>query len=367
MADPAPIKKYETLAERQVRYQAEDKEVGNRILGMIRGAAKAITTDIPGFLADVADRLAGDTSYLGEKDRSEQMFSAATGTKKKDGTSEFIGSLSNPGNILKAIVVPAFLTKSLKTVKKAEQALNSGTDAAQVEKYTGIFRLPDNIDDGVLRAVIDPSYVNLRPGVTNTAGTELASGVVFRLPEVLDFPQLYQSAPFTRNLMVGHNPAYDPGVASFNSASNYISLGPQRDQMEIIQSILHETQHGVQSKYNMNPGSNPWLFMSDPDQFRDAQKALLSSKQYKEFEVLSNAYGDANSMYKKSAGEAEARAVETMQRGTMQSGRPALSYYGDEYELNRMIRGHEEVRKVDNDPVIQQIIRDALASKKSNP
>lgn len=280
---------------------------------------------------------------------------------------ETVGSMVSAAGALKAIIVPAFLTKSIKQVKKAEQALNEGTDAAQVEKYTGIFRLPEHIDDGVLRAVIDPSYVNLRPGVTNAAGTELASGVIFKLPEVLDFPQLYKAAPFTKEIMIGHNPGYDPGVASFNSGANYIALGPQRDQMEIIQSVLHETQHGVQNKYNMNTGSNPWLFMTDPDKFREAQKVTLASKEYAKFETLNDAYRNASAMYKKSAGEAEARAVETMQRGTMQSGRPALSYYGDDYEINRMIRGHEEARKVDNDPVIQQIIRDALASKKSNP
>jgi hypothetical protein len=76
------------------------------VYSALRGAAKAVTTDIPGLAMDVADKLAGDTKTLGEKDWSEKIFSAITGTKKKDKDAELVGSFANPLSVIKAVVLP---------------------------------------------------------------------------------------------------------------------------------------------------------------------------------------------------------------------------------------------------------------------
>ena len=96
------------------------------ILSAIRGAAKAVTTDLPGLIMDVADKVAGTTKSFGEKDRSEQMFSAVTGTQKSNETAELVGSFINPITAVQAMIVPAFIAKDLASVRRAAKLKDAG-------------------------------------------------------------------------------------------------------------------------------------------------------------------------------------------------------------------------------------------------
>ena len=293
---------------------------------------------------------------------------------------ETVGSMISAGGAAKAIILPAFLTKSIKQVKKAEKALNEGTDAAQVEKYTGIYKLPENVDDGVLRTVLDDSKArlitgpgglervgNAQLGTHNIGPTQqlrFQLGDIKKLPEVLDHPELYKAVPELREIMVGAAPNAPIGGAFYSDVDNYIGLGYQTSEKNAMAALLHETQHAVQNRYGMNTGGNPWQFMESPNEFAAAQKAL--SKKGKPIDVLrmDDSYREAVREYDKLAGEAEANAVERM----YVSGRkaPAITYYGDEYALNRMIASPVEGRKVDQDPVIKAIIESALKSSSSS-
>jgi len=293
---------------------------------------------------------------------------------------ETVGSMISAGGVAKAIVLPAFVTKSIKQVKKAEKALNEGTDAAQVEKYTGIYKLPDNIDDGILRTVLDDSKARL---ITGPGGLErmgvapfevnigpsqflrFQTGDIKKLPDVLDHPELYRAVPELRETLIGAAPGANIGSAFYNSADNYIGLGYQRSEKDAMVALLHETQHAVQNKYGMNAGANPWQFMERPNDFAAAHKALFAEGKAIDRLRVDEAYKDAVSQYNKVAGEAEANAVERMYVAGDKRTAPALTYYGDEYALNRMISSPVEGRKVDQDPVIRAIIDSALKSSSS--
>jgi len=293
---------------------------------------------------------------------------------------ETVASMISAGGAAKAIIAPAFLVKSLKQVKKAERALNEGTDAAQVEKYTGIFRLPENVNDGVLRAVIDDSKAKL---ITSPGKLERISGNMFgglstgpsqlirfqigdivKLPEVLDHPELYKAMPELADIKVGAAPQTPIGGAFYSDADKYIGLGFQVSEKNAMAALLHETQHAVQNKYGMNLGGNPWQFMERPNEFAAAKKILESNRQSSDRFLLQDVYSDAIKEYNKLAGEAEANAVERMLNNPTK-GASTLSYYGDEYAINRMIASSIEGRKVDQDPAIRAIIESALRAVSS--
>lgn len=364
MAETA-IKKVPTQAERQAQISAEVQESNARILDFVRGVAKAITTDIPGFIGDVVDKLAGDTSTLGEKDRSSQMFEAITGSKSTGSTAEKLGGVMDPKSLLKAIIVPAFLTKSLKDVKTAQRALEAGIDPAKVEDATKIFRLPENVDDGVLRAVIHPGLAEFNPRRLNFQQDNVAAPM--QLEDVLNFPELYNLVPDLRSYRVIPEPGLKMNQAYHSTRDRAIGLGNASSKEDLMKSLLHEVQHGIQSRFNMNEGANPGMFYENVRAADQAQNILAkeanagSKVAFQEYQILERVNDLAIKQYKRVAGEAEARAVEKMRSTSARITRP-LTYYGDEYDLNRMIRSPQEVPKVDSDPVIKQIIQDALTS-----
>ena len=106
-------------------------EIGTRLKDLAVGVLKAISTDIPGFVGDVADKLAGDTKVLGEKDRSSQMFEAVTGIKPKNNLLEVIGSFASPQGVSGAMIVGASKMAragktSLEAIKEASSLIGEG-------------------------------------------------------------------------------------------------------------------------------------------------------------------------------------------------------------------------------------------------
>jgi hypothetical protein len=368
------------------------------VLGAIRGAVKSVTTDIPGFLMDAADQLAGQVKSFGEKDRSEQLFSAVTGTKKDSRQGELVGSFMNPIAATQAIIAPAFLVKSLKQVKKADQALREGIDAAQVEKYTGIFRLPENVDDGVLRAIIDDSKAKLRysdspaeVGVLrrqspiNSDGpsmnVHIGTSDIRKLPEVLDHPELFAAIPELKNTRVINEFGGFRGAAYFPD-EDIIRIASDNSPERFLQTLLHETQHAVQTKFNMNPGGSPRQFLTDPQAFKEAKAhidsvdnglmelfkkktdpesvATIMRRQEvvaKKQQALRTADNQALESYFRIAGEREASAVEAMRAANTRSI-PSMQYYGS--DLDRLISDPLTAPKTDSSAIIQTIINRAL-------
>lgn len=326
------------------------------VLGAIRGAVKSVTTDLPGFLLDAADQLAGEVKSFGEKDRSEQMFSAITGTKKGSGQAETVGSFVNPIAATQAMILPAFLTRNLKTVKEAQEAFKAGESAAEITAQTGVFKLPDNIDDGILRAVLDPrnAKVNLP-----------AHGKSASLEEVLDFPELYAAIPPLRTGIVRTDLTKEGAMFDPRKGEIVIGSVPGVSNKELIG---HETQHFIQSIIGMNPGSAPEQFLQNPDRLNavrrmadsaygraisiqdtDAAQELLGYRQ-----LLSGISRSADSKYMRTAGEAEARAVESMiALPASEAIKDPLSFYGP---TSALIKSPGAEKAVDADLDMKKLI-----------
>jgi hypothetical protein len=362
------------------------------VLGAIRGAVKSVTTDIPGFLMDAADQLAGQVKSFGEKDRSEQLFSAITGTKKDSRQGELVGSFMNPIAVTQAMIVPAFLTRNLKTVKEAQKALETGESAAEVERVTGIFKLPDQVDDGILRTILDPreamlNYDSLYKNKVGLVRDNLTGTFRYVTPnkawgdkdktlgDVLDFPLLFDVVPDLRDIKLASGGSkMGFGDAAYTPSTDTISFGQFKTEGDLRAALLHEVTHGIQNRFNMNPGANPTQFFVDVNQFDKAKNAiaqLVKSPKVSgaEKDMLRNVFysmdemdSEATKLYKRVAGESEARAVESMlnvpsAQPIQTQSRSALSFYGDEYDLNRLIVGASEVKKVDADANLQEFMK----------
>lgn len=359
-------KKIPTQAERQAQIRNETEESTARILSFIRGAAKAVTTDVPGFIMDVVDRIATGEEF-GKNDNSEKLFSKATGTKKGDEKSEQLGGMLDPKAMLKSIILPAFLTKSIKDIKTAERALEKGISGDKVYETLGVFKLPENIDDGVMRSVLHPGLAEFNPRALTYEGLNINK--IQELGEVVNFPELYRLVPDLQSYRLTPEPGLPVNSAYHNSKDKLIGLGNASSKEELMKSLLHEVQHGIQTRFDMNTGANPTMFYEDVTKADRAKNILAKQanagdkKAAQNWNILDLTEQEATRQYKKVAGEVEARAVEKMRSEYGPITKP-LTYYGDAYDLNRMILSPSQVPPVDSSPTIRKIIDEALASQK---
>ncbi len=256
------------------------------------GMAKAATTDLPGFLMDVADKLAGDTATLGEKDRSAQLFEKMTGIKTKSGEGgvpEFLGSLVNPGAAVgaaKAIIAPAAIINSAKA-SAAVAASTKGMRGEDLWKNFGVYPDPAT---GQLKAVIPDTNAKLNPAAFDplqhgymsdysansnpSRVTSLAGGVFnkFELKDVLDHPELYNIADLAGVDQTTVRPLIlSSALGSFDPDNNLIRLAGDRDPNQILSTLLHEVQHRVQAGTGTQGGGNTSMFFADSAKFKEAK------------------------------------------------------------------------------------------------
>lgn len=266
------------------------------VLSAIRGAVKSVTTDLPGLVLDAVDKLAGDTKSFGEKDRSEQMFSAVTGTKKGDSTAEMLGSFVNPIAATQAMIVPALLTRNLSEVRKATKMLDAGLSDEAVLAATGMFAGPNAQVDGIVRTFLsdqgaklkystelDDTGIGRRPSTYITPGAVMGPDMIISAPwgssskleDILDHPELFKADPSLRDIRVGPTLGY--GGAYYKAAKDFIGLGAQGKPVDMLSTILHEVQHAIQSRNNMMLGGSPEMFLQDAAKINDASSTLRES------------------------------------------------------------------------------------------
>ena len=401
----------ETTTEQRAAQGAKDVEATlDRIRNFGIGVLKGVTTDVPGFLMDVADKLAGDTAVLGERDRSAQLFKKLTGIETTGTPQQKLGEVTNPAALLKAIMVPAFMVKGLPAVREATRALaKDPRKAEEIFRETGIFASPS--EDGVMRAIIDDSQAAIRTdsaAVRTYASNTDRGPVMMRsmslrkkpyLPDVLDHPKLYDAIPALKDTRVGPAGMFDFQQAFYDRSKDYIGLGTWSTPTDFMTTLLHETQHAVQSKTGLTGGGNPNTFVSDAKRLDDA---IMRAKEMKDLAFIAlkkeasalgeNIYKASASFkdssvsrrldtteaaleqlnwvksqkvpqYSRLAGEAEARAVEKMYKEG--AGKYPLSYY--DVPLTSIIEDASFVKKVDDDPVTQAIINSVLRNPAALP
>lgn len=397
----------ETTEQRYTRYQKESEETLARMRDFGVGVLKGVTTDLPGFLMDVADKLSGDTAVLGERDNSAKLFKKLTGIETTGTPQQKLGEVTNPGAILKAMMVPAFMVKGLPAVREATRALaKDPRRAEEIFRETGIFASPS--EDGVLRAVIDDSAAQLNinsPAINISQFNSMygpgmqVSGDLFKhkpLPEVLDHPELYAAIPSLRDTKVGAAGFAGYQSAFYNADRDYIGVGTFQSPNQFTEALLHEIQHAVQTKTGLSQGGNPDQFVIDKTRLKDATRRLQemmedsrkavkieAARTGKKIYMASPEFANSSAMrrmgtveeslerlrevdsmmipsYKRIAGEAEARATERMFREG--AGKYPLSYY--DVPMATLIESAGDIRKLDDDPVIQAIINSVLKNPK---
>jgi hypothetical protein len=297
-----------------------------------------------------------------------------------------------------AIVLPAFLMKSIKEIKRAEKYIEAGADMKKVEQELGMFKLPTSIDDGVMRMVLDDSKASLRfqateglPGlrrVQNIADPEgpnmlinLPMNDIQKLPQILNHPELFTAVPDLKNVRVVSGFGQFRG-ASYIPGEDVIRMGADNSPESYIKTLLHEVQHAIQHRFNMNTGGSPSGFLSDPKALKEAKTHFAS--QQKSFNKLKEKYNDselkeiikerqrtigaaqqklfdvedkAYGAYTRIPGEREATAVELMRAEGIKT-KPTIDYYGqDVYKLTEF---PSEGVKYDERPEIKEIIDRAL-------
>ena len=350
----------------------------------LTGFAKNFTTDLPGFLMDVADKLAGDTATLGEKDRSAQLFESMTGIKTKSGdggVDELVGSLINPIGAAKAVIVPAVVAgKTFKQVREAQELLDTGTDVSTVFEKTGIF---PGIVDSRMRAVISDEGAKLKYGdnlVTRRAGVFTSSEGPTQmlglgmwgertLGDILDHPELFKAVPQLKDIPVGATfGGY--GGGAYHPTTNKIFMDANKSEKDYLSVLLHETQHAIQQEYMLPQGGNSGMFFNDREAFDKAKEVLRnvdaaqSKSPNRSDEILALIGDNRNALnwaetnayqnYKNIAGEAEARAVQELFLNPKKAHKVPYDYYDS--PLGELIANPSSVPKVDSDPVVKAIL-----------
>lgn len=249
-------KEYIPLAQRQKQYQEGVKESVQNVLDLIRGAAKAATTDIPGLVIDVIDQLSGRTSYVGENKNSDKMFKAVTGIESTGSVPETIGGLINPENLGKAMILSAVrVANKSKNVDEARALLEHSATLESVGVPKD--RIFDNVSktyidfDGIPKIPLSDSKAVIlnRPSVLGTD-----------LDDVLDHPELFRYYPELKNIKVISNPDIQKNEARFNSSKWTIQVSPKSSEQEILSTVLHEVQHGIQSLSGFSRGGTSEQF-----------------------------------------------------------------------------------------------------------
>lgn len=367
----------------------------------LTGFFKAVTTDVPGLLMDFADKISGDTKVFGERDRSAQLFEQMTGVKSTGSVMESVGGMISPGGAAKAIAIPALLMKDFTVFNRANKLLKGGVPGEEVFQRTGIY--PDPVT-GSMRSIIDDSAVALKegsivqrnPGIAASEGPRVSYHVPWdasaKLDEVIDHPELFALVPSLKDVTV-RNQFGGYKYASFDPTNNTIRMGSQPSEKEFLSVLLHETQHAVQNEFGMIPGGNTKMFTENKNaveaakgrvkdmkdrafaKLKEAAKKqkeniynpstkFQNSTEWRQLDMAEEAQqklfdieADAFSRYESLGGEAEARMVQRMFESRDPAAYPPALY---DVPLDSLIADPSKLPKLDQDPVIQAIIKSVL-------
>lgn len=251
----------ETLAIVEDMRQKRVESVKNFFTGM----AKAVTTDLPGFLMDFTDKLVGDTASFGEKDRSAQLFEKMTGIKTESGSGgvdEFLGAMIDPVSSSQALIVSA--VRAGKNVDLAKKLTKAGMSPATVFDQTGVYLEGTKAKTGIsdAAAIVNSDSIDNK----------------FRaLGKVLQHDELYALYPELKHVSVT---ATEPGTgAMWSKKYNTIGVDATASPEQLRQMLFHEVQHSIQDVEKFKGGGSP-------EQFRILDPSIKYDKAYKLYTEL---------------------------------------------------------------------------------
>lgn len=278
---------------------------------------EALTT--AGILATpVGKGIVGAGKVIASKPKTAALLTAAA---TQDPTMLLPGGLGllAQSNDAEAMVVPASLTKGDDVIAKALGMLKEGQLPKHIYKETGVYEGPI---DKAPRAVISDAKARIKDLGGDTLG------------EVIDHPELFAKLPYLKDIEMRFLSNVDRKIATAShvpatkspTGKEMIGFNPERNVDELLSSILHETQHSIQTKHGWIEGGNPKLEQSS-DRFAtiydDTITKLESDKPSDRVDLFREI---GKQLYRRGAGEAEARATEEMLRTKNYEAFP-LDYY----------------------------------------
>lgn len=177
--------------------------------------------------------------------------------------------------------------------KAASDAVRAGQDPEAVRVATGWFKAPD----GQWRSEISDqgASVNLQHPAFKAHGTDKIDPMAdfhsftshpqtvgnaewnptiktwdfvnqqdWKLGEILNHPELYKAYPDLKDIPVKDMGFSFGSAGSHNPETDAIRLGGNSGK-EILNTLLHETQHAIQSREGFASGGNSGMFISDPE------------------------------------------------------------------------------------------------------
>lgn len=144
------------------------------------------------------------------------------------------------------------------------------------------FEIPDHdaeiMSHNLQRGKVSPDNVGVPHGIPESAGNRYLDDV--RLPDVLYHPELYKAYPDLENTVV--QPMSLAGVlggvtGSYNPIEGYMRLAAQKP-VDFMSTVLHETQHNVQTLEGFQNGGNSQMFLpADFDKEYDTARGIVGA------------------------------------------------------------------------------------------
>lgn len=245
-------------------------------------------------------------------------------------------AMAGPGAKQAGMIVPAKVL-NFSNAKAAEKLIDSGAAKEAWKKY-GVYR--DNVDgqlksvlsdagakfkDGALKATLQGNYgkgpVPWYSLINDTHGAKdrLLSDVLEHPALEKALPDIYYGLKISPSSGMGYRGAYYKGKVDLTAGTS---------QKDMMSTMLHEIQHGVQDNYGFATGGNSREFIRRADSMKEIETALkkISDKRYDDKlekiipgSLLANINRvalvpgkEAFKRYEQIPGEVEARTVQKM-------------------------------------------------------
>jgi len=229
------------------------------------------------------------------------------------GLADAVSSITGGGGSIKdaeATIVPANLVKDSGIIANALNMLKKGLDPKDVYKQTGVYEGPL---DKRIRAVISDAAAKF-----NSKPPQGKSSADWVLGDMIEHPDLFEAMPDLKNIKIrpltaeqkasGLKAAYLHPYKDLPEEIRYTTKG-LKDGNELLSNMLHEIQHAIQQRAGFQKGANFESVLDAPE-----FSSLLSQSRNQRLQVDDETvFKDLQKeLYNRTAGEAEARAVQFM-------------------------------------------------------
>lgn len=229
------------------------------------------------------------------------------------GVADAISSLTGGGGSIKdaeATIVPANLIKNAGLINVALERLQRGLKPVDVYNATGVYRGPV---DNKLRAVVSDAAAKF-----NSKPPQGKSSADWVLGDMIDHPELFEAMPDLKNIKIrpltaeqrasGLKAAYLHPYKDLPEEIRYTTKGI-KDGNELLSDMLHEVQHAIQQRGGFQKGANSKSVLDTPEFSSMLSQSRNQRLQVDDETVFKDLQRD---LYTRTAGEAEARAVQYM-------------------------------------------------------